>query len=137
MDDANLSSFNHPISDLVGAFLDAAQALVFTFDPNQSDVRPAELSYELDQVVSNYLDEHQLSPENFDAIQQDVINSIAHQITQDLPTQDNTVQFDEDGNAGLQDVIALLDHHYAYDSFRDNAEVAGSLSDLPHPGDVL
>ena len=137
MDDANFSSFDHPISDLVGAFLDAAQAVVSTFDPAQSDVRPAELSYELDQVVSNYLDEYQLSPEHFESIQQDVVNSIAHQITQDSPVQDNTVQFDEDGNAGLHDVIALLDHHYAYESFHDHPDPAGSLSDLPHPGDVL
>ena len=137
MDDANFISFDHPISDLVGAFLDAAQAVVSTFDPAQSDVRPAELSYELDQVVSNYLDDHQLSPEHFEAIQQDVVNSIAHQITQDSPVQSNSVPFDEDGNAGLHDVIALLDHHYAYESFHDHADPAGSLSDLPHPGDVL
>ena len=137
MDNSSLSSFDHPISDLVGAFLDAAQAVVSSSDPALSEVRPAELSYELDQVVSNYLDQHQLSPSHFEAIQQDVVNSIAHQITQESSDNANTVQFDDDGNAGLHDVIALLDHHYAYDAFHDHAGAAGSFTEMSHPGEVL
>ena len=137
MDHSSLSSFDHPISDLVGAFLDAAQAVVTSIDPALSDVRPAELSYELDQVVSNYLDQHQLSPSHFEAIQQDVVNSIAHQITQDSSDTANAVQFDEDGNAGLHDVIALLDHHYAYDAFHDHSGTVGSFTEMSHPGEVL
>lgn len=132
MDDSE----THPISDLVGAFLDAVQSVVATLDPADSDVRPAELSYELDQVVSSYLDEHQLSPEHFDAIQQDIVNSIAHQITQGSSDQGNTVWFDEDGNAGLHDVISLLDQHYADDCIPDQGCAVGFHPELLHFGDA-
>ena len=56
---------SHPISDLVDAFLEAAQVVVASSDPEVSEARPAGLTYELDQVVSNYLDAHQLSSEHY------------------------------------------------------------------------
>ena len=136
MDDSSFSSFDHPISDLVGEFLDAAHTVVSTSDPALSDARPAELSYELDQVVSNYLDQHQLSSVHFEAIQQDVVNSIAHQMTQDPLGDVYSVHFDADGNAGLHDVIALLDHHYAYDLSHDHVALCG-FAELTHPGEGL
>ena len=106
---------SHPISDLVDAFLEAAQAVVASIDPESSNARPAELTYELDQVVSNYLDAHQLSPDHYDSIQQDVVNTIAHQFTDYASDQPVALQLDEHGNAGLTDVISLLDHHYSID----------------------
>lgn len=106
---------SHPISDLVGAFLEAAQAVVASVDPANSDARPAELTYELDQVVSNYLDTHQLSPEHYDTIQQDVVNTIAHHFTDEAADQPLALHLDEHGNASLTDVISLLDHHYSAD----------------------
>lgn len=127
----------HPISDLVVAFLDGAHALVASRDPSISEALSAELSYELDQVVSNYLDQHQLSPEHFEAIQQDVVNSIAHHISQASTDQQATVHFDEDGNAGLHDVIALLDRDYAYDAVHDHGTAGGLGSDLPYSADAL
>ena len=131
MDDSSLGSLDHPISDLVGAFLDAAQAVVATLDPAHSDVRPAELSYELDQVVSNYLEQHQLSSQNFDAIQQDVVNSIAEHFNHDGSYHAPMIQFDEHGNAGLRDVITLLDHHYAYELQHDHfTDAAGLMPDF-------
>ena len=137
MDDSSSASSDHPISDLVSAFLDAAQTVVSSSDPALSEVRPAELSYELDQVVSNYLDQHQLSHSHFEAIQQDVVNSIAHQITQDSSDNAYAVQFDEGGNAGLHDVIALLDNHYADLAFHDHAGSGVSFAEMSHPNESV
>jgi len=120
---------SHPISDLVDAFLEAAQAVVASVDPQNSHARPAELTYELDQVVSNYLDTHQLSPDHYDSIQQDVVNTIAHQFTDEASDQSGGLQLDQHGNACLSDVISLLDHHYSLDlshSSIDNSDFYSS-----------
>ena len=120
---------SHPISDLVDVFLEAAQAVVASVDPQNSHARPAELTYELDQVVSNYLDTHQLSPDHYDSIQQDVVNTIAHQFTDEASDQSGGLQLDQHGNAGLSDVISLLDHHYSLDlshSSIDNSDFYSS-----------
>jgi hypothetical protein len=123
---------SHPISDLVDAYLEAAQAVVASIDPESSNARPAELTYELDQVVSNYLDAHQLSLDHYDAIQQDVVNTIAHQFNDDASDQPVALQLDEHGNAGLTCVISLLDHHYSLDlthqSIDDNAFFSPDMS---------
>ena len=109
------SSSDHPISDLVEAFLEAAQAVVGSTDPAISDARPAELSYELDQVVSAYLDDHQLPADLFEAIQQDVLNRIADQVAQDDADSGTDLAVDESGNTALSDVLAYLDQHFDSD----------------------
>ena len=138
MDTSSSPPLDHPISDLVGAFLDAAQAVVATIDPVHSEVRPAELSYELDQVVSNYLDQHQLSPEHFEAIQQDVVNSIAQNFDRGSAADHGpSILFDDQGNAGVHDVIALLDHHYSLDVHGDHlGESALFMPVLLHQPDL-
>ena len=132
MDTSSPSFLDHPISDLVGAFLEAAQAVVASSDPAVSDARPAELTYELDQVVSNYLDVHQLSPEHYEVIQQNVVNSIAQHLSDDASEHGSAVQLDEQGNAGLTDVISLLDQHYSLDSQHD--PIADSTAFFPDGG---
>ena len=107
-------STDHPIADLVGSFLEAAQAVVASEDPAWLEVRPAELTYELDQVVSHYLDAHQLSAEHHEAIQQDVVNSIAQHLVQEGVEAEGTSLFDPEGNAGLSDVLTLLDQHVVH-----------------------
>ena len=134
MDSFSIGSLDHPISDLVGAFLEAAQAVVATADPSFSDARPAELTYELDQVVSHYLDAHQLSSEHYEAIQQDVVNSIAQHFNDDGSENGSTVHVDDQGNAGLADVITLLDHHYSQDLQHDSSDASAFLSDSAHHG---
>ena len=128
---------SHPISDLVDAFLEAAQAVVASSDPEVSEARPAELTYELDQVVSNYLDAHQLSTEHYDAIHQDVVNTIAHHLGDDASDHAPAISLDEHGNAGLSDVITLIDHHYS-DSFDLMHDPLGSVAtfavEAPHHG---
>ena len=127
---------SHPISNLVDAFLEAAQAVVASVDPENSHARPAELTYELDQVVSNYLDTHQLSPAHYDSIQQDVVNTIAHQFTEQASDQSGSLQLDQHGNAGLSDVISLLDHHYSLDLSHSSIDDSAFYSSecAAHPG---
>ena len=112
----------HPIADLVGSFLEAAQAVVASEDPAWLELRPAELTYELDQVVSDYLDVHQLSAEHYEAIQQGVLNSIAQHLEQEGVEADNPSLFDSEGNAGLTDVLTLLDQHVVHSLATDQAD---------------
>jgi hypothetical protein len=128
---------SHTISALVDAFLEAAQAVVASSDQEVSDARPAELTYELDQIVSNYLDVHQISTEHYDAIHQDVVNIIAHHLGEDSSGHPPTISLDEQGNAGLSDVIMLIDHHYSdgVDLMRDTLDaMATSAVEAPHHG---
>ena len=77
------------------------------------EARPAELIYELDQVVSSYLDEQQLSSDAYQLIQQDVLNTIAHDLAEqyeDLAHLD--VSFDAAGHADPAAVMAAMDHHF-------------------------
>lgn len=134
MDSSSTGSLDHPISDLVGAFLEAAQAVVAIADPSLGDARPAELTYELDQVVSHYLDAHQLSSEHYEAIQQDVVNSIAQHFNDDGPEYGLTIHVDDQGNAGLADVISLLDHHYSQDLLHDSSDASAFLAESAHHG---
>ena len=122
------SSPIHPISDLVDAFLEAAQSVVSVADPELSEVRPAELSYELDQVVSTYLEDHQLSPELFESIQQEVVNNIAHQLSPDEAASGSPLGFDDEGNAGVTDVISYLDQHYGVDTQQVDYDPSSSFS---------
>jgi hypothetical protein len=134
-------AYEHPISDLVGAFLEAAQTVVASGEAVAEQHRPAELTYELDQVVSNYLDAHQLSTEHYDVIQQDVLNTIARQLAEESSRATDTSHtqlFDHQGNAGLADLLTLLDHHVVGDLVADlHADAAGLMPGLqhhPHPG---
>jgi hypothetical protein len=115
MSDSSSSSFEHPIGDLVDALLEAVQSVVLATEENSSQARPAEFIYELDQVVSNYLDDHQISAEQFDSIQQDVVNSLAHQLVDDSIDDGSAHVFDDQGNASLTDVALLLDETYSFD----------------------
>jgi hypothetical protein len=128
---------SHTISALVDAFLEAAQAVVASSDPEVSEARPAELTYELDQAVSNYLDVHQLSPEHYDAIHQDVVNTIANHLGDEASDHALSISLDEHGNAGLSDVITLLDHHYSdsVDLMHDPLDAVASFGvDASHNG---
>jgi len=82
-------------------------------DLADQESRPAELIYELDQVVSSYLDEQQLSSDAYQLIQQDVLNNIAHDLAEqyeDLAHLD--VSFDAAGHADPAAVMAAMDHHF-------------------------
>ena len=121
------------IGSLVVGFLDAAQAVVAGADPATPQLRPAELTHELDQVVSHFLDDHQLSAEHHEALQQEVLNSIAqHLVDEGARTDDGSDLFDPDGNAGLVDVLSLLDQHVGHGLASDPEPFTTPGSDAHH-----
>lgn len=132
------TSDSHPISDLVGSFLDAAQSLLASPSGLVRDTLPAELTYELDQVVSHYLDVNELSPDCYHAIQQDVVNSLANDLLAEADHESGLIAFDDHGNAGLTDVISFLDQHYthleSFESVPQFSEDTGSESSLSGHG---
>ena len=98
------------ITGLIEAFFDAVRA---SPDLADQEGRSAELVYELDQVVSTYLDDHELSADAYQLIQQDVLNTIAHDLAdQHEDFADHEVSFDADGNADPSAVMAAIDHHF-------------------------
>lgn len=103
----------HPISDLVGSFLEAAQTVLRSHDPEVLEAIPAELTYELDQIISGYLEAHQIEPVHFQQIQQDVVNSLAQSLLDEGSLSSETLVFDDYGNVDLSDVVASFDqlHH--------------------------
>jgi len=121
MDSPFAGQIEHPISELVDALL-ASVHLVAASDEVPEPFRPAEFVYEIDQLVSNYLSENHLSSEQYDLIQQDVINTLAHQLVDDDPAATSTeFVFDEFGNAGLSEVASLLDDYCSTDYFSDSS----------------
>jgi len=110
----------YPVNDLISSFIEAVKGLASSADLSQAHSTSAEMNYELDQVISNYLDLHGISPSSYDSIQQDVVNTIASSLSSHHQEHGPACQFDEHGNANLSDVITLLDHHY--------------MSDLPSTG---
>lgn len=108
-------SASHPldtegsIGSLVENFLDTAHSLTSFAETPSPFGFTAEFAYELDQAVSAFLDHHQLPPSDFEAIQQDVINSLADHLSDD--SGEYPTLFDGDGNASLSDVMSLLDQH--------------------------
>jgi hypothetical protein len=125
---------DHPIGDLVHQLLDAVQFVFAEADLLESadtsaSLRPAEFCYELDSVISQYLEHNALSACEYDHIQKQVVNSLAHHLTGDgtlrdgdpsgglLPAADCHVDghlaHDQHGNADMADVLHLLDHHFS------------------------
>ena len=121
MDSPFTGQTEHPISELVDALL-ASVHMVAASDDVEAPMRPAEFVYEIDQLVSNYLSTNQLSSEQYDLIQQDVINTLAHQLVDDDSGSGSTeFVFDEFGNAGLSEVASLLDDYCSSDHFTDTS----------------
>lgn len=72
---ANIASAEVEVSDLIVSYLD----LVHSELVHDAGVAPstAELAYGLDQVVNNYISTHELSADDFAAIQNDVLIQLA------------------------------------------------------------
>lgn len=78
---------------------------------------PAELAYGLDDMVSSFIEENGLSIEDHAAIQRDVINTLAHELTDmqrdPFSAPDGPdIAVDSTGDANSADVLAALDHHF-------------------------
>jgi hypothetical protein len=147
------SGGDHPIGDLVHQLLGAVQAAVAEADPGASSssagsLHPAEICYELDSVISQYLEHNELSPSQYEHIQQQVVNSLAHHLSGDgvhdgssglvaahgdATTADGLLSLDHHGNADMADVLSLLHEHIAADVHAGGAHLG--LGDFhPDPG---
>jgi len=129
------SGGDHPIGDLVHQLLGAVQAAVAEVDPGASassagSLHPAEICYELDSVISQYLEHNELSPSQYEHIQQQVVNSLAHHLSGDglqesasgvdgshgnAASIDGLLSLDHHGNADMADVLSLLHEHVSAD----------------------
>jgi hypothetical protein len=109
-DAAPLDVVGDGIATLIEAFFTAVRA---SPDLQDQEDRSAELVYELDQVVTTYLDEQGLSVDAYQLIQQDVLNSIAHDLINQPDALDAFyVSFDADGNADPSAVVAAIDQNF-------------------------
>jgi hypothetical protein len=100
--------------EMIGALIDSFFAALKD-SPDLSAVaeRPAEMAYELDQVVSSYLEEHQLSAEAYQQIEQDVLNTIAADLQADhLDPLGLGFSLDADGNVDPLALFSALDNHF-------------------------
>ena len=119
-----LDAAGDAIAGLIESFFEAVRS---SPDLAAQEARPAELIYELDQVVSAYLDEQQLTPDAYQLIQQDVLNTIAHDlVNQHDDATDLSTSFDDNGNVDPSVLMTAMDQHFD-DLFSTDAPV----DDLP------
>ena len=97
-----------PITELVSQFLDMARNS--EIEPPGSGARQAGLMYELDTLVSDFLDQNQMSGDEFHNLEQQVLNSIAEDLISDSNENDSlALDHDELGNFDADSVFTALD----------------------------
>ena len=98
-----------PITELVSQFLDMARNS--EIEPPGSGARQAGLMYELDTLVSDFLDQNQMSGDEFHNLEQQVLNSIAEDLISDSNENDSLLALDHDelGNFDAESVLTALD----------------------------
>jgi hypothetical protein len=100
-----------PIGTLIDSFFAALKA---SPDLASMPERPAEMAYELDQVVSTYLEDHQLSAEAYHQIEHEVLNTLAVELQADHPDPHGLgFPVDAAGNVDPFAVFSALDEHLA------------------------
>ena len=99
------------ITELVDQFLEMASSP--DVEPPGSDSRQAGLMYELDTLVSDYLDQNQLSSDEFHHLEQQVLNTIAEDLINESETlnENNSLDLTQDelGNFDAESVFTALD----------------------------
>ena len=105
MTDSNMAS----IPELVTQFLDTAKES--GANALDSATRQADLMYELDTLVSDFLDQNQMSGDEFHNLEQQVLNSIAEDLISDSNENDSLLALDHDelGNFDAESVFTALD----------------------------
>ena len=99
------------ITELVDQFLEMASNP--DVEPLGSDSRQAGLMYELDTLVSDYLDQNQLSTDEFHHLEQQVLNTIAEDLISESEALNENDSLDlpqdELGNFNAESVFTALD----------------------------
>ena len=99
------------ITELVDQFLEMASSP--DIEPPGSDSRQAGLMYELDTLVSDYLDQNQLSTDEFHHLEQQVLNTIAEDLINESEAlnENDSLDLTQDklGNFDAESVFTALD----------------------------
>ena len=99
------------ITELVDQFLEMASSR--DVEPPGSDSRQAGLMYELDTLVSDYLDQNQLSTDEFHHLEQQVLNTIAEDLINESEAlnENDSLDLTQDdlGNFDAESVFTALD----------------------------
>jgi len=100
-----------PITELVSQFLDMARSQ--NIEPLGSVARQAGLMYELDTLVSDFLDQNQLSADEFHHLEQQVLNTIAEDLIgeSEILNENDSLNLSQDdlGNFDAGSVFTALD----------------------------
>ena len=106
-----MQSITGTITELVDQFLEMASSR--DVEPPGSDSRQAGLMYELDTLVSDYLDQNQLSTDEFHHLEQQVPNTIAEDLISESEALNENDSLDltqdELGNFDAESVFTALD----------------------------
>ena len=76
-----LTAIESSITDVVSQFLDMARGA--EIDSPGTSTRQAGLMYELDSLVSDFLDQNQISSDEYNSLEQQVLNSMAEELILD------------------------------------------------------
>ena len=112
---AESTHFMEPITTTVTGLVDQFLEMASSPDvePPGSDSRQAGLMYELDTLVSDYLDQNQLSSDEFHHLEQQVLNTIAEDLINGSEVQNENGSLDltqdELGNFDAESVFTALD----------------------------
>ena len=99
-----------PIGDLVSTYLETMQSSG-DLDAD-GNVSVEELAYGLDEAVTSFLETNSLSADEYESIQQEVFNQLAHQLTDLDPDNPVEIAVDEVGDADAASVLAALDDNF-------------------------
>ena len=106
-----MQSITGTITELVDQFLEMASSR--DVEPPGSDSRQAGLMYELDTLVSDYLDQNQLSTDEFHHLEQQVLNTIAEDLISESEAlnENDSLELTQDdlGNFDAESVFTALD----------------------------
>ena len=99
------------VTELVDQFLEMARST--NVEPLGSETRQAGLMYELDTLVSDFLDQNQLSADEFHHLEQQVLNTIAEDLIIENETlvENDSLDLSQDelGNFDAESVFTALD----------------------------
>ncbi len=108
----NSHSFSEPVSLLVESFLDSISC-IDSSELSSDGSLYATLMYEVDSVVSEYLDNNNLASLDYVDMQQHFINTVAQELISETSDDDTFSELtsDEFGNYVLDDVFAALESY--------------------------
>jgi len=100
----------YAVDELVASYLDTMATSGDT--DGDGDLTVAELAYGLDDMISSFIADHSLTADDYAAIQQDVFNTLADEISDIGLDAGIDIAFDASGDANGADVLAALDLHF-------------------------